>query len=310
MALELGWGNFYFFKFQNDNFLPEVSPEFILNHKAKIRADDNITDNQTVETKTVILSGGGKLIITQPSEDSANMVLTVLAPLPAEFTALAFVDSIQTISGPKEKTEYFARIGLDLADWTNSVKMQFRPTDAQGVEKGANEWITYGRAAIVPTKSTERGKDEASIEINIQSIGGLTAGSVATHLTDVDLLGGVDFSIGLNKAIKVTIDGKVRDNIDLGNGVATTRLSIMNAINNALGKIALTAEDVAGTELIRFNGNLTDSGFGNVGIDDPTDLVTYATAMTLAFDAGGGPVATVAVDPVEIPVKVEGDETA
>jgi len=70
MALQLGYGNFLFFKFQDANFTPNVAPSAILLHASKVRADDNIVDSLKKETKTVVLSGGDSVVMTQPNEES------------------------------------------------------------------------------------------------------------------------------------------------------------------------------------------------------------------------------------------------
>ena len=103
--LELGWGNFEFWKFTDENFTRAASPSAILLYKSRMRADDNIGDTQNTEVKVVNLAGGGKHIITQPNDAPAQMTLTVLNPIPEDLNPLLFVDSQQTISGPKKKTE-------------------------------------------------------------------------------------------------------------------------------------------------------------------------------------------------------------
>lgn len=309
MSLELGYGNFYFFKFTDANFTREVSPAAILQADQKVRADDNIGDVLKKETKTVILAGGGKHVVTQPNEESANLRVTVLNPLSDALLNIAFVDSIKTVDGTKEKREYFDRIGIDLADWTNSVATIFRPTDAQGNEVAANLWIVLPHSVIVPVRESERGKDESVTELNILSLGGATEGAVATFLTTVDFAGGIDFSTGNNKAIKIIIDGTIKDNIDLGNNASTQALDVVNAINAAFGDL-VTAEEAgpSAEEFIRFNGALANDVYGEVQIDDPTDTVSFDTALALAFNATA--VDEDATSPVPIPVKIEGDETA
>ncbi len=311
MTLELGYGNFLFFKFQDENFTPNVGPSAILLHASKVRADDNIVDSLKKETKTVVLSGGDSVVMTQPNEESSQLTVTILNPVDDDILDLAFVDSVKTVNGAKEKREFFDRIGIELSSFENSLKMIFRPTDAQGNEKSPNEWITFPRCVIVPTQESERGKDEAVTELNILSIGGSTPGAAATADTNIDLTGGIDLSVGgLPKAVKITVDSSVFDNVNFGTGAATTRTDIINTFNTAVGK--LVAAELAGgggEEFIRLTAFLNSSEFGNLRVEAPSDLVNFLDGRAVIFDSVAD-IVEIASDPVQLAVRINGDETA
>lgn len=310
MALQLGYGNFLFFKFQDANFTPNVAPSAILLHASKVRADDNIVDSLKKETKTVVLSGGDSVVMTQPNEESSQLTVTILNPVDDDILDLAFVDSVKTVNGPKEKREFFDRIGIELSSFENSLKMVFRPTDAQGNEKLPKEWITFPRAVIVPTQESERGKDEAVTELNILSIGGSTPGAAATADTNIDLTGGIDLSVGLPKAVKITVDSSVFDNVNFGTGAATTRTDIINTFNTAVGKIVATElAGGAGEEFMRLTAFLNSSEFGSLRVEAPSDLVNFLDGRAVIFDSGAD-IIEVASDPVQLAVRINGDETA
>lgn len=307
--LDLGYGNLLFFKFADPSFTPNAFPEFILKHAESIRADDNVKDRLVKTTKTVVLSGGDKVVITQPTEDSASLEVVVLNPLADDLSAIAFVDSIKIVDGVKERRDYYDTIGLELSDWTNSFYFEFRPTDAQGNEVTANRWIIFKRAVMIPTRESERGKDESVTTLRIQSVGGTAPGQVASFTTDVDLTVPADLSVGLPYANNITIDQKLIENVVWGNGAATTRAAVLNILNNAYGRVVAVVNDTGGAFMDIF-GRLASVQYGNLKIDPPTDLVTYQDGTTKLFDSGGGPVSEAATDPVRLPVRSEGDPTA
>ncbi|KKL88494.1 hypothetical protein LCGC14_1924190 [marine sediment metagenome] len=188
--------------------------------------------------------------------------------------------------------------------------MVFRPTDAQGNEKLPKEWITFPRAVIVPTQESERGKDEAVTELNILSIGGSTPGAAATADTNIDLTGGIDLSVGLPKAVKITVDSSVFDNVNFGTGAATTRTDIINTFNTAVGKIVATElAGGAGEEFMRLTAFLNSSEFGSLRVEAPSDLVNFLDGRAVIFDSGAD-IIEVASDPVQLAVRINGDETA
>jgi hypothetical protein len=109
-----------------------------------------------------------------------------------------------------------------------------------------------------------------------------TPGTVASYTTLIDFSSPIDLSSGSkNKAINITIDGTLFENIDLGNSTTTARTDVITAINAALG---YTSASISGN-FIQIVGLLGSATLGEVTISDPTDLITYDSALTLVIDS-------------------------
>ncbi len=131
-----------------------------------------------------------------------------------------------------------------------------------------------------------------------------TVGSVAEYVSKVDIAGGVNLSGVKNRALNLNIDGKLVENIDLGNSAATTRADIITALNNAidttLGETLnlVSVEDGGANEYIKIAGTIGDASLGKIRISNPTDSITFNSAVNLIFDSTA--ISTIAEDMVSV----------
>ena len=122
-----------------------------------------------------------------------------------------------------------------------------------------------------------------------------TAGTQAVATSTIDGTSNYDLSDGTkNKAINLVIDSKAYKNIDLGISATTSIATVVTAINTAVGSSVAeetNANGTPGTGFITITGTIRDAVAGNITVTDPSDTVTYDSALTTVFNASGNLIA-------------------
>lgn len=119
--------------------------------------------------------------------------------------------------------------------------------------------------------------NETTGAYNITFVG--SAGTVATYTSTVAIATTVDLSSGgTNKLINLEIDGALYQNINLGQATGTSKTTIVNVINTAVGR---TVASISG-DYIKIDGLIASANVGSVKISAPSSGVS---ALNLVFDA-------------------------
>lgn len=122
-----------------------------------------------------------------------------------------------------------------------------------------------------------------------------TAGTVAEITSSINGTSNFNLSEGSkNKAVNIIIDSELYENINLGNSANTTIASVITAINTAIGSTVVEQTNSSGgvgTGFFTFTGSVKDAVLGNITITDPSDTVTYDSALTIVFNASGNLIA-------------------
>jgi len=105
------------------------------------------------------------------------------------------------------------------------------------------------------------------------------AGTVATYTSTVEIATTVDLSAGaVDKLVNLEIDGALYQNINFGQATGTSKVSIVNVINAAVGR---TVASVTGSN-IKIDGLVASANVGSVKITAPS---SGTSGLNLIFDA-------------------------
>lgn len=302
--VNVGYGNIYLIPFKNSAFELDVKNQTVIRPVTDIDSETNNVLTYGKNTKTLITAGGAKIIYTLPNEESGMFKFNVLNPVSDSLLLKMFPDASKitdATDGGKRKITIKDVPGLSLTTWDKMFKLIFKPLTAKG-ESGPNEWVTLPRVALVPKTEEIRGKEHSSTEITAMSVAGYDIGFKPEFTGKIDLTNGASLSGGTGKyGIKISIDGKVYDKIDLGSSATTTATAIVGAINSAVGSTVATI--VAGKLKIE----ATKKG-GTLKIEPPTG--TLENGITKILKTDPSPISVIGLPEGDIPVIIMGDETA